>query len=165
MRVQLPGAVACSGCQWGDRDDITTQYAGHRLNGFLNLTREGLQQYGESYRQLSVSVAPHSHSILRMTITDPSHSRWRIPTSILPNLYPSEAPQRSPGPSQGGFLSSNPASPATPVVPSGLMHEVFIQVIKLIRITHMMNPVIPHMLSMTRGGTEPVKSSSRGLRR
>ena len=59
-------------------------HAGGRLTGSLKLTQEGLPQFGASYRHLSVSVAPHSHSILRMTITDAAHARWRIPGSLLP---------------------------------------------------------------------------------
>ena len=67
---------------------LVSSCAGGSLQGYLELVQEGLEHYGQSYRELSVAIAPHSPNILRMTITDIPNSRWRIPQSILPNIYP-----------------------------------------------------------------------------
>jgi hypothetical protein len=82
------------------------------MSGYLSLTQEGLKQYGESYQQLRVSVEFHSHSILRMTITDTKNSRWRIPRSILPDIYPPSAPHGGPALSQTGCGAASHACTA-----------------------------------------------------
>lgn len=59
------------------------------------LIQEGLPAYGPSLQPLSLQLShfpQNRHDIVRLTITDEHDTRWRIPASILPNIY-AESPR------------------------------------------------------------------------
>ena len=109
MRVRVSNE---SCCHW------RAPHAGGSLSAELFLTKEGLSQFGASLPALHLEVAPFplgNQDILRLTITDPANSRWRVPASILPNLYPPNHPptskSRTKRPEHG--LTSSTSSPGS----------------------------------------------------
>lgn len=50
----------------------------------LSLGSELLQQYGKSFRDLSVEVIPETASRLRVKVSPTGTPRWEVPQSIVP---------------------------------------------------------------------------------
>lgn len=50
----------------------------------VSLSSDALQEYGSSFRQLSVEVTPETAHRLRVRIQPVGQQRWEVPESIVP---------------------------------------------------------------------------------
>jgi hypothetical protein len=50
----------------------------------LSLVNEQLQQYGESFEQLTVQVTPETANRLHVKVSPTGQQRWEVPESIVP---------------------------------------------------------------------------------